>query len=61
VVKQTVGSWDEKICKAIEGYNESLHTAIKCVPMEAWRDQTQKFIIENDECRKFKRFIFVMK
>ncbi|KAF9760821.1 Retrovirus-related Pol polyprotein from transposon [Nosema granulosis] len=38
VVKQGDGTLDEKIEKAIKVYNNSLHTAIKCTPMEAWRD-----------------------
>ncbi|KAF9762795.1 hypothetical protein NGRA_1739 [Nosema granulosis] len=59
VVKQWEGTLDEKIEKVIRVYNGPLHTAIKCTPMEAWKDQTSEVVIENDEngeyASKFKR------
>ncbi len=56
VAKQVEGNLDEKIEKAINSYNNSLHTAIKCTPMEAWRDQSMDVCIENDESGEHARY-----
>ncbi|MGL4850595.1 MAG: reverse transcriptase domain-containing protein, partial [Clostridium sp.] len=47
-IKQGCGSFEEKITNAIQGYNNTMHSGIKCTPREAWDMDSNTVAIEND-------------
>ncbi len=47
-VKLGVGNYEDKISRAISGYNNTLHSGIKCTPLEAWESVSDIVLAEND-------------
>lgn len=59
ILKMKEMSFEEKVHKSIENYNNSFHSGIGCTPTEATKDNTGKVMIENgpegDYSKKFIR------
>lgn len=57
LVKNKVGSIEERLERIVEGYNETYHEGIKCTPEEAWNNQEKAMIQNSRQGEYSKRFM----
>ncbi|KAF9761578.1 hypothetical protein NGRA_2555 [Nosema granulosis] len=46
-IKQRNGRIEEKLMKVIRGYNNTMHSGIKCIPIEAGEMESNTVAVEN--------------